>query len=278
MGRTPLDLAKMTANHVRKDSVQMAKFEIGQQMVVGRGMIIDKGFTDTIELSGSFHFESQSYKSERETTDREMIDLLTSVGGTTGDMMSQEDKFLASLMESKMKPLTTDPDQGDTATPLDRIDSDCGSDSYCKCYKDLDSRIAERLKDASYSPTPQEALELVRDLRRKELIRRKHGSRILCLDGGGIRGLVTLCILQEIERRMKMSITEIFDWIVGTSTGGIIALGLCYGEYMSLVSTVVCSVLVLNNVVCVCRSHRNWKVSTTTERSILGEKERRLQY
>lgn len=56
------------------------------------------------------------------------------------------------------------------------------------------------------------------------------GSRILCLDGGGIRGLIQIEILSEIERRTGNRITELFDWIIGTSTGGVIALGLVYCE------------------------------------------------
>ena len=54
------------------------------------------------------------------------------------------------------------------------------------------------------------------------------GSRILTLDGGGIRGLVQIEILSEIERLTGRKITDLFDWIIGTSTGGILALGLVY--------------------------------------------------
>ena len=49
--------------------------------------------------------------------------------------------------------------------------------------------------------------------------------RILCLDGGGIKGLVPAIILQEIEQKCGHRIDEMFDLVVGTSTGGIIALG-----------------------------------------------------
>ena len=52
---------------------------------------------------------------------------------------------------------------------------------------------------------------------------------MLFLDGGGIRGLVQIEILIELERRTGRKITELFDWIIGTSTGGIVALGLVYG-------------------------------------------------
>ena len=49
---------------------------------------------------------------------------------------------------------------------------------------------------------------------------------ILSLDGGGIRGVITARILQELERRTGQRIHELFDLIVGTSTGGILAAGL----------------------------------------------------
>uniref|UniRef100_A0A6B2L8C4 PNPLA domain-containing protein n=1 Tax=Arcella intermedia TaxID=1963864 RepID=A0A6B2L8C4_9EUKA len=50
------------------------------------------------------------------------------------------------------------------------------------------------------------------------------GPRILSLDGGGTRGLVSLMMLIQIEKMMKRPIHELFDMVVGTSTGGIIAV------------------------------------------------------
>ena len=58
----------------------------------------------------------------------------------------------------------------------------------------------------------------------------KEGNRILSLDGGGVRGLIQIEVLSEIERITGNKITEIFDWIIGTSTGGIIALLLVYSK------------------------------------------------
>lgn len=57
------------------------------------------------------------------------------------------------------------------------------------------------------------------------------GSRILFLDGGGIKGLVQLQVLMELEERTQSKITDLFDWIVGTSTGGVIALAMVYGKH-----------------------------------------------
>ncbi|MGC1306290.1 MAG: patatin-like phospholipase family protein [Phormidesmis sp.] len=51
-------------------------------------------------------------------------------------------------------------------------------------------------------------------------------KRILSIDGGGIRGLIPAMVLAEIEERSNRSISDSFDLIAGTSTGGIIALGL----------------------------------------------------
>ena len=55
--------------------------------------------------------------------------------------------------------------------------------------------------------------------------------RILSLDGGGIRGIFPATILAELESRFTGSrrIGEFFDLIAGTSTGGILALGLGKG-------------------------------------------------
>ncbi|PVD38093.1 hypothetical protein C0Q70_00704 [Pomacea canaliculata] len=55
------------------------------------------------------------------------------------------------------------------------------------------------------------------------------GDRVLSLDGGGIRGLVLIQILMEIEAALGKPIQECFDWIGGTSTGGILALALARG-------------------------------------------------
>jgi patatin-like phospholipase/acyl hydrolase len=47
--------------------------------------------------------------------------------------------------------------------------------------------------------------------------------KILSIDGGGLRGIVPLLILKEIEKRTGKRIHELFDMMVGTSTGGLIA-------------------------------------------------------
>jgi patatin-like phospholipase/acyl hydrolase len=49
---------------------------------------------------------------------------------------------------------------------------------------------------------------------------------VLSIDGGGIKGIVPAMILAEIEKRTGKKICEMFDLIAGTSTGGILALGL----------------------------------------------------
>lgn len=62
--------------------------------------------------------------------------------------------------------------------------------------------------------------------------------RILALDGGGIRGLFGAAYLAELERRYLggTPIGNYFDMIAGTSTGGIIALGLASGKSAKQIS------------------------------------------
>ena len=61
--------------------------------------------------------------------------------------------------------------------------------------------------------------------------------RMLALDGGGIRGLITLGILERFEADLRQALkagdgfrlSDYFDFIGGTSTGAIIAAGLSKG-------------------------------------------------
>lgn len=59
--------------------------------------------------------------------------------------------------------------------------------------------------------------------------------KLLALDGGGIRGLITLGILKRMEQMLggndpKFRLCHFFDYIAGTSTGAIIAAGLALGK------------------------------------------------
>jgi len=60
--------------------------------------------------------------------------------------------------------------------------------------------------------------------------------KILTLDGGGVKGYLSVLVLEKIEKALQRyfndekSIGERFDLIVGTSTGGIIATGLAIGK------------------------------------------------
>lgn len=53
--------------------------------------------------------------------------------------------------------------------------------------------------------------------------------RILSLDGGGIRGVFPAAFLARLEEHLDHPIGRYFDLIAGTSTGGIIAIGLGLG-------------------------------------------------
>ncbi|KAG1939914.1 85/88 kDa calcium-independent phospholipase A2 isoform X2 [Pimephales promelas] len=60
----------------------------------------------------------------------------------------------------------------------------------------------------------------------------KKMDRLLCLDGGGIKGLVLIQMLISLEKEAGRPIRELFDWVSGTSTGGILALAIVHGKSM----------------------------------------------
>jgi patatin-like phospholipase/acyl hydrolase len=59
-----------------------------------------------------------------------------------------------------------------------------------------------------------------------EICTSKDRIKVLSVDGGGIRGIIPAGILAEVEKRTGKRASALFDLIAGTSTGGILALGL----------------------------------------------------
>jgi patatin-like phospholipase/acyl hydrolase len=69
----------------------------------------------------------------------------------------------------------------------------------------------------------------------KDILERGGPRKLLALDGGGIRGLITVEVLAEIEAQLRRDrgddfrLADEFDYIAGTSTGAIIATCLSLG-------------------------------------------------
>ncbi len=145
----------------------------------------------------------------REEVDSEQVQLLKSVGG--------------SVVQDTIQ-------SNGTHLPKEKIPYE---DNFLerKQYLQLDDMLRKQVNDLDSISTPDEIVACHKQ--RKELaIYKRTGNRILCLDGGGMKALVELDVLSSIEKHTGKKITELFDWIVGTSTGGIIALGLVYGEWL----------------------------------------------
>jgi len=67
-------------------------------------------------------------------------------------------------------------------------------------------------------------------------------KRILALDGGGIRGVLSLRVLSEMERQLRrkygsrLRLADFFDYFAGTSTGALIAAALAGGRTVEEIS------------------------------------------
>jgi hypothetical protein len=70
----------------------------------------------------------------------------------------------------------------------------------------------------------------------EQLLERKDQRKLLAIDGGGIRGVLALAILNKIEATLRektakpdLTLADYFDFIGGTSTGAVVAAGLAKG-------------------------------------------------
>lgn len=75
-----------------------------------------------------------------------------------------------------------------------------------------------------------------RRLKLSDRLESKGPRKLLAIDGGGIRGVLSLLILAKIEslliaesKRPDYRLADYFDYVAGTSTGGIIAAGVAMG-------------------------------------------------
>uniref|UniRef100_F7ABM8 85/88 kDa calcium-independent phospholipase A2 n=1 Tax=Callithrix jacchus TaxID=9483 RepID=F7ABM8_CALJA len=63
-------------------------------------------------------------------------------------------------------------------------------------------------------------------------------DHLLCLDGGGVKGLVIIQLLIAIEKASGVATKDLFDWVAGTSTGGILALAILHSKSMAYMRSV----------------------------------------
>lgn len=121
-------------------------------------------------------------------------------------------------------------------TPVDVTEEQKGRNIMDTLLSMFIKKDAPNLIDLNNPPpmSPDAEHQMAIDEEKKDHERRVElgRGRLLCLDGGGIRGLVLVQMLLEIEKMSQTPIHHMFDWIAGTSTGGILALALGAGKTM----------------------------------------------
>eukprot|EP00966_Prymnesium_polylepis_P041271 957833-Prymnesium_polylepis.1 len=86
------------------------------------------------------------------------------------------------------------------------------------------SKLADHVKETLF-------VSSVRDRRSERETPDVPAARPLCilsLDGGGMKGIVLVTVLEALQQRTSLPLSRLFDLIVGTSTGGVAALHLAH--------------------------------------------------
>ena len=173
-------------------------------------------------------------------------ELLINLEGKSGaQLLSQGRRFSFSVPRlNSYAQRTVPPRKGDRMRMNEKLNDYIQRKEMRKLYAELEHNVNRRMS-LSQSFSDDEAVSIAFQQREMALYNKtlrmstpepsvfglEGGSRILFLDGGGIKGLVEIEVLMQLEEATGRKITDLFDWIVGTSTGGIIALGLVYGEW-----------------------------------------------
>lgn len=135
---------------------------------------------------------------------------------------------MASKCAKNAKSLTKSMDLNAITTALGKSAGGIGTDANAiLCKSDL-SKLPPSLKVIADKSCGAPVVMAPVDMNKKTY-------NILSLDGGGIRGVGTAVILATIEMQTGKKIYELFDMIIGTSTGGLIAIMLSEGYSASKV-------------------------------------------
>ena len=237
-GNTPLDLVEGPRGylvHQRPLSVDASPPQSPTSPNSHRPLRTQRSFTDDVELL----VHSPDVKSK---DIQAMIDVLKKYGAERGQLreerlhgkyknkleVSRVGRFQDMVMMVVENIKTTAPIKIHKSEVLDDWTSKIAKYNY-----ELSSSIEKKIFNIGhhFDKDPDEAMAVVYQMRELKMLR-DAGSRILFLDGGGMKGLVEIEVLSQLEEQTGRRITELFDWIVGTSTGGIIALALVHGMMM----------------------------------------------
>ena len=194
-------------------------------------LVVPSGDSLDVELTQSYSSALKEYVDLEYAPNKTRVGfvyLLTSVGAQRAKNMPRIQPapvLLCPMVAESLSQSTTHPDP--YIVTLRQTFSEKILASIHSCEKSISVLCSSDLDNTS------NAVALAKNAQKLKMLR-KAGSRILCLDGGGLRGLMQAEILAQIQAATGRKITELFDWIVGTSIGGVIALWLVYGEWSTV--------------------------------------------
>ena len=106
----------------------------------------------------------------------------------------------------------------------------------CKCPSCTSAKQAKQSAELSNGSDPfvANAKDFLKQLQGKTSENSRIGTKVLALDGGGIKGLIAIQMLLHIERKLNEmkkpgNLSKRFDFLSGTSTGSILSLALTRG-------------------------------------------------
>ncbi|TKC42600.1 hypothetical protein EI555_008989 [Monodon monoceros] len=91
------------------------------------------------------------------------------------------------------------------------------------------SKNSKQLQDLMHISRARKPAFILSSMRDEKRTR----DHLLCLDGGGVKGLIIIQLLIAIEKASGIATKDLFDWVAGTSTGGILALAILHSKSMA---------------------------------------------